>query len=498
MINNPDLKSMALLIIIAIVISNALPIIINSSRAGTLLAEAKSISHIKEIKGYLNYHEEKNIKIQVPDRAVKIQFELYHCNSCDFDLSVTDPRGRRTGGWTSQESNVRHDIPGSEYSGYSVNPENIIVKNPVSGNWIINIYSFYGSGDFTVKVTILLNEDDNKDSNEDDCYSCKEVLISNSIGIICAEKKDRNIKIKLYQLFLLGENEGYSDTITIGLTPIGEVDLEKLSYTIDMHSFYIINDLIRVHRNFVSEYFKYKLSSYISVKGIAMEYIALLLPSSYGITFNYIYKVLSEVENLKKESNIIKSTSHNIINAINELTSRYIKILDYNEILYDIYSILLDNRIRLKDKEPSEIINFIIDRSYYLKPIDVYKNYSGELYGGSYTNTYIKVRKGDTVVLILEWYNNADLDLQVVEKASDGNILYLVGYWWAPEGIYNSFQKKFNGYTSIYHVDSYNSDKPEIAIINGIPNDGELLIFVNSYRGSTQFNLKIYVFHTND
>ena len=91
----------------------------------------------------------------VDSSVTKIEVYLYMPSGTDFDLSVWDPSGRRTGGWTSTDHSTRTDIPNSQYSGYSANPEYVIV-DPVSttGTWYTGCYSYSGSGEYQIKVTL--------------------------------------------------------------------------------------------------------------------------------------------------------------------------------------------------------------------------------------------------------------------------------------------------------------------------------------------------------
>ncbi len=59
------------------------------------------------------------------------------------------------GGWTSTDKTTRTDIPNSQYSGYSADPEYVIV-DPVSttGTWYVGCYAYSGSGEYQIKVTL--------------------------------------------------------------------------------------------------------------------------------------------------------------------------------------------------------------------------------------------------------------------------------------------------------------------------------------------------------
>jgi len=87
--------------------------------------------------------------------VVKIEIYLHMPSGTDFDLSVWNPEGRRTGGWTSTDKTVRTDIPNSQYSGYSADPEWVII-DPVTttGTWYTGCYAYSGSGDYEIKIIL--------------------------------------------------------------------------------------------------------------------------------------------------------------------------------------------------------------------------------------------------------------------------------------------------------------------------------------------------------
>jgi len=75
----------------------------------------------------------------------------------DFDLSMWDSLGNRTGGfWTNPfDPNEREDIPHSDYSGWLVTPDEwISVDYPTSsGTWTIGLYAYWGTGVYTINVS---------------------------------------------------------------------------------------------------------------------------------------------------------------------------------------------------------------------------------------------------------------------------------------------------------------------------------------------------------
>ena len=109
--------------------------------------------------GYVSqgYDSEKHA-FTVTSDVVKIEVYLYMPSGTDFDLSVWDPEGRRTGGWTSTESYVATDIPNSQYSGYSADPEWVVVDPVAStGTWYVGCYAYSGSGNYEIKVILYLS-----------------------------------------------------------------------------------------------------------------------------------------------------------------------------------------------------------------------------------------------------------------------------------------------------------------------------------------------------
>jgi len=97
-----------------------------------------------------NQHE-----FAVPSGTESIDVSLKIPSTMDFDLSLWDNLNSRTGGWTSSDSSTKTLIPGSSYSGYSANPEWIKVGGvSSSGTWKVGCYAYYGSGTYTITVTI--------------------------------------------------------------------------------------------------------------------------------------------------------------------------------------------------------------------------------------------------------------------------------------------------------------------------------------------------------
>lgn len=76
-------------------------------------------------------------------------------HNADFDLSLWDSSGNRTGGWTWSDFSARTQLANSSYSGYSANPETAFVSPPVAyGTWRTGCCAFTGSGEYTIRVTI--------------------------------------------------------------------------------------------------------------------------------------------------------------------------------------------------------------------------------------------------------------------------------------------------------------------------------------------------------
>jgi hypothetical protein len=71
----------------------------------------------------------------------------------DFDLRVTDPQGRKTGGWSCASTTTPNEIPGAAYDGYSASPETVSVRStPSPGLWSVSVWSQLGSGAYAVSV----------------------------------------------------------------------------------------------------------------------------------------------------------------------------------------------------------------------------------------------------------------------------------------------------------------------------------------------------------
>ncbi len=100
-------------------------------------------------------HDSTQHTFNVPDNTAKVEVKLQIPSGADFDLSVWDDQGRRTGGWTSSDHSTKTNIPSSSYSGYSANPEWVNVEPPqTSGTWKTGAYAYSGSGTYTITVTV--------------------------------------------------------------------------------------------------------------------------------------------------------------------------------------------------------------------------------------------------------------------------------------------------------------------------------------------------------
>jgi hypothetical protein len=71
----------------------------------------------------------------------------------DFDLRVTDPLGRKTGGWSCDSSQAPTEIPGAAYHGLSASPESVLIRSaPSPGQWTVSVWSQLGSGPYVVSI----------------------------------------------------------------------------------------------------------------------------------------------------------------------------------------------------------------------------------------------------------------------------------------------------------------------------------------------------------
>ncbi|UJG44426.1 MAG: caspase family protein [Candidatus Heimdallarchaeum endolithica] len=97
----------------------------------------------------------------VPSNTIKIEVQLQMPSGADYDLSLWDSNGARTGGWTNSDHSTKTNIANSDYSGYSANPEWINVDPPtVFGTWKTGCYAYSGSGTYTITVTLTLSGPD--------------------------------------------------------------------------------------------------------------------------------------------------------------------------------------------------------------------------------------------------------------------------------------------------------------------------------------------------
>ncbi|MHA1401542.1 MAG: Ig-like domain-containing protein [Candidatus Heimdallarchaeaceae archaeon] len=100
-------------------------------------------------------------QFNVPSNTIKIEVDLQMPSGADYDLSLWDNQGSRTGGWTSTDSSTKTDIANSAYSGYSADPEWITVDPPTTfGTWETGCYAYSGTGTYTITVTLTLSGPD--------------------------------------------------------------------------------------------------------------------------------------------------------------------------------------------------------------------------------------------------------------------------------------------------------------------------------------------------
>lgn len=102
----------------------------------------------------------REVSFTVPGTAVyvKASLSIPPANS-DFDLSVWDNQGRRTGGWTRADRMTRTDIPGSTYNGAGSNPETVVVNPPSTfGTWRAGCTLFSGNGHYELRVDVYVTE----------------------------------------------------------------------------------------------------------------------------------------------------------------------------------------------------------------------------------------------------------------------------------------------------------------------------------------------------
>ncbi len=95
----------------------------------------------------------------VPSDTALIEVSMSMPSGADYDLSVWDSNGARTGGWTSTESSTSDEIANAQYSGYSTSPETMTVEPPaVFGTWYVGCFAYSGSGSYSITVTVTPDE----------------------------------------------------------------------------------------------------------------------------------------------------------------------------------------------------------------------------------------------------------------------------------------------------------------------------------------------------
>lgn len=105
-----------------------------------------------------DWGESQRFSFSAPSNSYEIRGQLDHesGNYIDFDLSIWDSIGRRTGGWTSSEHESSYEIYNSIYSGYSANPEWIdVIPGRTDGSlWQIGCFACGLGGYYHLTVVV--------------------------------------------------------------------------------------------------------------------------------------------------------------------------------------------------------------------------------------------------------------------------------------------------------------------------------------------------------
>lgn len=104
----------------------------------------------------------RSMSFTVPPTAIYVKawltFPRTNPVSPDFDLSLWDNLGRRTGAYTRSDRTTRTDIPNSAYDG-AVNPETVTVNPPSSsGTWKVGCTLKSGNGHYELRVDVYSSE----------------------------------------------------------------------------------------------------------------------------------------------------------------------------------------------------------------------------------------------------------------------------------------------------------------------------------------------------
>lgn len=100
------------------------------------------------------------VSFTVPSAAVLILATLSMPPAgSDFDFSLWDNQGRRTGGWTRADRTTKNEIPNSAYSGIGGKPETVTVDPPgSSGTWKAGCFLSSGNGHYEIRVEVFTTE----------------------------------------------------------------------------------------------------------------------------------------------------------------------------------------------------------------------------------------------------------------------------------------------------------------------------------------------------
>ncbi|MEA2070530.1 MAG: Ig-like domain-containing protein [Asgard group archaeon] len=202
----------------------------------------------------------------VPSDTALVEVTLDFASGDDYDLSLWDDQSQRTGGWTSSDHSSRTQIPNSQYSGYSVNPEWIDVDPPASyGTWEVGCYAYSGSGDYTITVTVTSSGPDTTPPTVTITSPADGSTVSTTDVTVIWEGSDDQSGIDYYEIRLDGGswiNKGTDTSHTF-------TGLSETSHTVDVQAWDVAGNSAMDTTTFTVDTSASQVTKYAVIVGIS-------------------------------------------------------------------------------------------------------------------------------------------------------------------------------------------------------------------------------------
>jgi len=171
----------------------------------------------------------------VPSGATKISVTLAMPSGADYDLSLWDVNGLRTGGWCSTDHSQKNQIANAVYSGYSASPETITVNPPaVFGTWSVGCYDYSGSGTYTITVDVTVSTADTTAPTVSITAPASGATVSDTITISATASDNVGVS---YCAYKIDSGSTHSDSSSPYSWSLDTTTLSDGSHTITVYAY---------------------------------------------------------------------------------------------------------------------------------------------------------------------------------------------------------------------------------------------------------------------